>query len=348
MDGMSVEVIDGRTVDQATADEIAEVASAATKADSPQNEPQSAEYLRLKLKYGWDDLGTEHVLLGRVDGSLAAWATVELPIWDNQHMAFVELDVAPQWRDSDIGEQMLDQTYAVMKATGRTLLLANAWKESDLERFWLDHGLTMGSEAAQRRLRPADLDWPRLEALYVDALAASSDYEVFEATPPVADELLDGLVQLQLAMNDAPLNDLVLDDNVWTAQRYRGNESAMAHRAATSYRLAARHRDTGEMAGFTGVVVEDDRRHLGFQEDTAVVREHRGHRLGLRLKIEMLRLLRDREPGIVQIDTWNAVSNSHMIAVNEAIGCFVVGLGGELQRDLAAVDGEPSAAPAVR
>jgi hypothetical protein len=83
------------------------------------------------------------------------------------------------------------------------------------------------------------------------------------------------------------------------------------------------------------VVVEHDRRHLGFQEDTAVVRAHRGHRLGLRLKVEMLRVLRDRERGIRQIDTWNALSNSHMIAVNDALGCVVVGYGGELQRDLA-------------
>ena len=61
---------------------------------------------------------------------------------------------------------------------------------------------------------------------------------------------------------------------------------------------------------------------------------HRGHRLGMRLKVEMLRLLRDRHPDIVQIDTWNAESNDHMIAVNEALGCFVVGRVVELQRHL--------------
>jgi hypothetical protein len=221
-----------------------------------------------------------------------------------------------------------------MKAHDRTLLVTNAWGGSDLERFWLEHGVEMASEAAQRRLLPQELDWPHLDALHAESLAASADYDVFEVFAPVRDDLVEGMVQLQLAMNDAPINDLAVEEHTWNAQRYRGFEAAMSHRRMTSYRLVARHRDSGEMAGFTAVVVEEERPHLGFQEDTAVVRGHRGHRLGLRLKIEMLRLVREREPDIRQIDTWNALSNRHMIAVNEAIGCVVVGYGGELQRDL--------------
>ncbi|HSS69013.1 MAG TPA: GNAT family N-acetyltransferase [Nocardioidaceae bacterium] len=330
---MVVEVIDGRTLDEATAAEIAEVSNAADRIDAPQNEPQPGEYIRLRFRHGWDDLGTENVVVGRVDGALAAVASVELPVWDNQHMAFVELVIAPDYRGSGIGARVLDQVYAVMKTNDRSLLIANAWKGSDLERFWLDHGLEMGSEAAQRRLRPLDLDWPHLDRLHAEALAASTAYDIVQVTQPVSDDLVEEMVQLQLTMNDAPVDGLTVDDDVWDAKRYRATESAAANRRMTPHRLVARHRDSGDVAGFTVVAVEHDRPHLGFQEDTAVIRAHRGHRLGVRLKIEMLRYLREAEPRIVQIDTWNAVSNSHMIAVNDAIGCFVVGYGGELQRD---------------
>ena len=225
-----------------------------------------------------------------------------------------------------------------MKSDNRTLLIANAWRDSDLEHFWLDHGLEMASKAAQRRLLPTSLEWSRLDELHREAAAASADYDVFAAPRPVPDDLVDGMVELQLAMNDAPVNDLAIGDKAWNADRYRGFESAMVNRRMTSYRLVARHRASGDMAGFTAVLVEQERPHLGFQEDTAVVRAHRGHRLGLRLKIEMLRLLREREPQIRQIDTWNALSNAHMIAVNDALGCFVVAYGGELQRDLGTSD----------
>jgi GNAT superfamily N-acetyltransferase len=333
MAGMTVDLIDGRTVDEGLASEIAEVANAAHRIDAPQNEPEPVEHLRLWLTFGWDDRGIEHVVVGRIDGRLTAFATVELPIWDNRHMAFVELYIHPDYRTSAVGEQVFDEVNATMKANDRTLLVANAWKDSHLERFLTEHGLEMASEAAQRRLIPADLGWTELDGLHAESLAASSAYEVFEVPAPVSDDLVDGMVELQLAMNDAPLDDLALQANRWNAQRYRECESALAHRQMTSYRLAARHRERGEMAGFTAVVVEDARPHLGFQEDTAVIRAHRGHRLGLRLKIEMLRHLREVRPQIRQIDTWNAVSNSHMIAVNDALGCFVAGYGGELQRD---------------
>jgi hypothetical protein len=56
-----------------------------------------------------------------------------------------------------------------------------------------------------------------------------------------------------------------------------------------------------------------------------VARRHRGHRLGLLLKAEMLELLAVREPGLERIATWNAASNLHMIAINEQLGFEVSG-----------------------
>jgi hypothetical protein len=63
-----------------------------------------------------------------------------------------------------------------------------------------------------------------------------------------------------------------------------------------------------------------------------VVSSHRGHRLGIRLKTAMLQWLREAEPDLMSIDTWNAVSNAHMIAVNDAIGCRVINHGIAWQR----------------
>ncbi len=58
---------------------------------------------------------------------------------------------------------------------------------------------------------------------------------------------------------------------------------------------------------------------------TAVAREHRGHRLGLRLKLAMLDLLARREPRLRHIMTSNAETNAHMIAINETLGYLVIG-----------------------
>lgn len=58
----------------------------------------------------------------------------------------------------------------------------------------------------------------------------------------------------------------------------------------------------------------------GWQEDTLVLPAHRGHRLGLRIKIDNLLQVPTFEPALRLVDTWNADANSHLIAINEALG----------------------------
>ena len=88
--------------------------------------------------------------------------------------------------------------------------------------------------------------------------------------------------------------------------------------------MIARERSTGELAGHSVVVVERERPYIAEQHDTAVDRKHRGHRLGALVKSAMLLWLRDQEPAVTQLDTWNAESNAHMIAINEQLGYHIV------------------------
>ncbi len=100
------------------------------------------------------------------------------------------------------------------------------------------------------------------------------------------------------------------------------------------YRVVARHRGSGELAGQTVAAVDVERPWFADQHDTSVVRAHRGHRLGLLLKIEMLRWLREEEPQVRRMDTDNAADNAYMIAINEMLGYRVVGRYVEWQRRL--------------
>ena len=61
-----------------------------------------------------------------------------------------------------------------------------------------------------------------------------------------------------------------------------------------AYTVAARHDASGELGGLTVVEVGSERPEWAFQALTAVARAHRGHRLGLRLKLAMLDLLAGR------------------------------------------------------
>ncbi len=74
------------------------------------------------------------------------------------------------------------------------------------------------------------------------------------------------------------------------------------------------------MAAVTAVEADPDIPEWGHQLITAVVRKHRGHRLGLLVKTAMLDWLAEAEPSIGRIVTGNAAINRWMIAINEELG----------------------------
>ncbi len=65
-----------------------------------------------------------------------------------------------------------------------------------------------------------------------------------------------------------------------------------------------------------------------------MLREHRGHRLGMLLKVENLLALERLAPGRPAVLTWNACENRPMLDVNDAVGFVAIGYEGAWRRDL--------------
>ena len=148
------------------------------------------------------------------------------------------------------------------------------------------------------------------------------------------EEDLEAVAAMVSAINDAPTDDLDIEDEVFTADRVRAYQAAQDGRGKTLRRVLVRHRGTAELAGHSVVAVDRERPGLAEQHDTSVVAAHRGHRLGLLLKTEMNLWLREVEPQLESVDTWNAESNDHMISVNEQLGYRVMGRELQFQRSL--------------
>ena len=90
------------------------------------------------------------------------------------------------------------------------------------------------------------------------------------------------------------------------------------------------------MAALTQVEVDPPIDEWAFQDITAVTRPHRGHRLGLHVKVAMLEWLAEAEPQVRRIVTYNAVDNKHMIAVNDEPGHRVTDQFQRFELDVAA------------
>ena len=123
---------------------------------------------------------------------------------------------------------------------------------------------------------------------------------------------------------------MVMVADPWDAARVREHDDRMAESGRQVITSAAEHTPSGRLAGYSEVVVSDER-PVAVQEDTLVLREHRGHRLGMLLKIATAEALAE-VPRIEAIVTWNAEENRPMLDVNEAMGFRAVGAEGAWQR----------------
>ena len=299
-----------------------DILNAAQQLDDPDGWPQTTEITVLELRYGWD-LEPEQRLLYCPEAGEAPVGVVEafLPQRDNQHLVEAEFTVHPAHRHQGHGAALLAEFLDWVRARGRTTVCLYLATEDPLGRGFLERrGFTMASQDARRVQRPADIDWTRIDGLESAARSAAGDYRFERLSPPIPDSVLTELVGVSAAINDAPMGDLDFADEVFDLARLRDFEAAAQGKGEHLYRVVARRVTDGVIGAHTVLVVQPRRPIYAAQYDTAVAREHRGHRLGLLLKIQMMRWLAEAEPQIEQIETWNNADNTFMITINEELG----------------------------
>jgi GNAT superfamily N-acetyltransferase len=312
----------------------AAVFEAARQVDCPYEPVGTTTLLTADLQYGFDGEPPVVGVHRDADGRITGVVQVYLPHWDNTHLAFIHVVVSPADRRQGIGRELFEAGVELAKSEGRGVVLTDSYDDTPGIEFAKAMGFDRASQEVRRRQDLRTLDRDRLDKEYAVALERATAYDLVRLMGPVPDELMADVVAMTAAINDAPTDDLDVEDEVFSSERLRTFEAAQAVRDRRMYRLIARERSTGVLAGHTVVAVEAEHPWHGWQFDTTVLRAHRGHRLGLVLKIAMLNWLAEEEPQLLTIDTWNAKSNAHMIAVNEVLGYHILAIGSTWQRHL--------------
>lgn len=120
---------------------------------------------------------------------------------------------------------------------------------------------------------------------------------------------------------DAPTAGLEEPEDIWTVERIIEADDRNARlNPRTRLTAAIEHVPTGTLAGFTVLSVPRQSHRAADQYATLVLREHRGHKLGMLLKVVNLQHLAQAQPGYPAVITFNAEENRHMLEVNEAVG----------------------------
>ncbi|SFS15897.1 hypothetical protein SAMN04487783_2156 [Agrococcus baldri] len=214
---------------------------------------------------------------------------------------------------------------AVMAATGfggvdpdepeAAALLARGYALEQVYRFSLADVRALGAAS------------PGLDERWADASARARDagYDTIAWSGETPAEYRPAMRTLHEAMStDAPIGGLALEPETWSDERLAEFERQKTAGGRTMRTVVARHIASGELAGFTSLFVGAEIGAPGGdvarQHDTLVRRDHRGHALGMLLKLANLVQLRDHHPMHPRVSTMNAEENRHMLAVNEATG----------------------------
>ncbi len=286
-----------------------------------------------------------HVVVAEIERVPVGCALVELPSHDNPHVGLLELHVDLAHRRGGVGRALWAGALDRLHAHGRSTVLVEARCGSPMEAL----AAAMGAQAQLTEVRRHQvlgaLDLGRLVGLRRASAQAAQDYRLQAWAGPTPAPLRGPLAAATQALNDAPLGGLDYDDEAWDADRIACRDAALVAAGLRMHTVLALAGD-GAPAGFTDVAVSEDGTYA-WQWGTGVVPRHRGHRLGMLLKTTMVERLLAVEPAVEVVSTWNAATNTHMVAVNEALGYEPVDRMSEWQLNLAA-PGEPERRPAGR
>jgi RimJ/RimL family protein N-acetyltransferase/GNAT superfamily N-acetyltransferase len=311
-------IVQGDTADRATTQAYFDVVQAADAVDDPHGPPWSLRRLR-----GWLEHPSEPAeawgCADETTGLLHGWYYLLLPERENVSRAYLFLTVRPGSRRRGIGTELLRHAAGRAAAAGRSALDASVRQDSAGVAFAGRAGAVPGLVEARRVQVLSDIPAGRVATLREQAERAAAGYSLVRWAGRVPDEYLDRYAAAGNAMADAP-RDEGHEPWVWDADRVRKHEELNEQQGRKIYTLVAVHDATGEVAAVTEVEPDRDNRAWGYQLVTAVVRGHRGHRLGLLVKAAMLDWLAEAEPAVDRIVTENAAVNQYMIAINEQLG----------------------------
>jgi GNAT superfamily N-acetyltransferase len=322
---MRIERLD--PADETTALAVYEVHLAAHLADEAGEPPMSAGTFGLFLREGFDKTPGEVWFAADDDAGVVGYYRMQLPDLENLDRAAGGPVVHPAVRRRGYGRALLRHEAARAAANGRAVLSGQVVSGSAGDAFAAAAGATPELVDVRRVQYLAKIEPGKVAELRQSAACAAAGYSLVSWTGDVPEQYLGPLAHVVNAFEDAPRGENVQPES-WDADRVR--ERTGAHVRAgllRNHSVAALHNATGDMAAYTGVIVDPEAPNWGYQELTAVTRPHRGHRLGLLVKSAMLELLAEAEPQLEFIVTGNAAANDHMIAVNEQLGYQVAGPG---------------------
>ncbi|HEV7948146.1 MAG TPA: GNAT family N-acetyltransferase [Glaciihabitans sp.] len=313
-------------------------------------------YGAAELLPGWQD--NEHAparMFGLFqNGRLLARGTFETRRNEGMDAAWVSVAVHPEFRHRGMGTALAEFVETLAREQNRPRLLVytvspdapgerlpspTGFGSVPLEnaevRFLTQRGFRLEQVERVSRL-PLPLEMEDLKRQLADAQARSGEaYRLHYWRDFTPAKWRDDMARLLTRMStDAPSAGLEEPEDVWSVERLIADEEREQSSPRAFLTVAAEHVASASLVGFSVLSVPAETSRAVMQDDTLVLRDHRGHRLGMLLKLANLAHLQRVSPGHPSVITFNAEENRPMLSVNEAVGFVPVAYEGAWRKDL--------------
>lgn len=298
------------------------------------------------------------ILVARIDQQIVGTVDVALPLADNQDLAEFTLDILPEYQGRGVGRQLLEAAEHLAREEGRSTILIDtnhpAATLGDSKAGQLIPGTGMGFvplnsrevEFAQHTgytLQHIEqfsscvlpLDGKLVAELQAEAEEANAGrYRLHHWTDRCPEQWLEAVAALENRAGEdgipgAEDGALVFDGGV-----LRETEDVAIAQGRRTVVTAVEHIASGTLVGLTTISVLALRPDVVFQDDTVVLAEHRGNKLGLLIKVANMERLTEQFPDARVLYTWNAPENRYLLTVNQQLGFTTAGVTGIWQKEL--------------
>jgi GNAT superfamily N-acetyltransferase len=255
---------------------------------------------------------------GKIVGLSGAWIG---RTGANEHLIDVGVDVVPEYRCQGIGKALLAPMVELARHEGRSLMLFGSVDVIPAGEAVLRHlDAEPGMLSHLNQLTLTDLDRDLMRQWVERACERASGYTLVECGDRYPDEDIAAIAEMLDATNDAPHDDLEIEDEHRTPEQLRQAEDARIAQGVQRWCMYIREDATRDLAGFTEVFwTPSDPAMLG-QGWTAVLPQYRNLGLGRWLKAAMILKALEKWPTIKRVRTGNADSNGPMLGINHAMG----------------------------
>lgn len=299
-----------------------------------------------------DRFNPHRLFVARESGRIVGRGVYETTTSEDMDAAWGSVAVAPDSRGRGIGTALAEALESVAVAEGKVKLLAYAGiqdapgpripsptgfgsipAESRDVRFLHARGYTFEQVERISRLPLPVEDIADLVARAAER--SGTDYRLHRWAGAAPERWHEDIAVLATRMStDAPSAGLEEPEDVWTVERVRASIERDKLSPRTRLETVVEHVPSGRLVGFTVLSVPPQRHRSVDQYATLVLREHRGHRLGMLLKVANLAFLQDARPGHPSVITFNAEENRHMLSVNEELGFVPIAYESAWRKDL--------------